>query len=349
MKNVKLYCLLLGWLLSSCYKDKDYLPTNINANDVIISLSATPSTISADGASFTFLTAELPLDAVDSKSNVVFTTTKGVFDNNSKTITFAATVVNDSGTNRRLAKVKLTSSTVIENADVTATVGSVSKVLSVSFTNLPFDTFLTVNASAASIPADGVSFTYINVEQPINILNDYTSITFTATSGSFDNGTKTITKPSATVLSGAEYKRLAQVRLTTSKTEENVSVEVAIKGTFKTIPINFVKAYPESVKIAVSAPAIATGFGNSLSITVSLLRTTGTPSINNTSNLSVVDTNGVNRGSFINYTTNSDITGAIVNKYTLGNDTYKGPLTITATSADATGKTIMDHVQITAQ
>jgi hypothetical protein len=336
MRKIKYYILPAMLFSSSCYHESEYLPTNVSSDQLIKSLAATAPAIPADAQSFTYIVAELPLDALDIRSVVVFTTTKGTFDNNSKTITLSATVVNDNGVNKRIAKAKLTSSAIIETADVTATVSNVSKTIPVSFTNLLFDSFLTIASFPASIPADGASFGYINIEQPLNILTDYTSIVFTTSNGLFDNGTKTITKSSATVLVNGVYKRVAQVRLIASKIVDSALVEVAVKGTSKNFTVNFLKALPDSVSISLSAPAIATGFANSVTITTSLIRSAGVPSLNNDATLTVTDTANVSRGSFINYSSKSDINGVIVNKFTLGSDTYKGKLIVTATAG--TGK-----------
>lgn len=349
MKKEFLLIFLMSFLFSSCYKEKDYEPAKVNADEVIVSLTATDPVITADGQSFTYILAELPTNAVDARSTVVFTTTKGTFDNNTKTISLAATLINDNNTNKRIAKVKLVSSTVIENADITATVSNVSKKIAVSFTNPAYDSFLSVSSSESAIQADGASTATITVEQPVNILSDYTSVTLVTTAGTFDNGTKTITKSSALVLVNGVYKRMAQVRITASKSEENANIEVAIKGTLKNHSISFQRAFPENIELSLSGASITTGFANSLQITTNLLRQKGIPTINNEATLEVVDTNNISRGILINYKTKSDASGQIINKLTLGTDTYKGVLKIIAKSKDALGNTITTENEILAQ
>lgn len=341
--------ILLCIIVFGCYRDKDYLPTKVNADEVILSLSATPDTIPADAQSFAYILAELPLDATDTKSTVTFTTSKGNFDNNSKTISQTAVLVNDNGSNKRIAKVKLFSTSQIDTAEISATVANVTKTTRVVFSNLLFDSFLTLSADQSSIPADGASYSLITVEQPLNIPVDYSAVTFTTTAGSFDNGSKTITKSSSTVLVNWVYKRLAQVRLTSSKNEEKATIEASIKGTLKTIVISFTKAFPEAIKAVVVNPFITSGVTNSLQITTNLLRSVGTPTIGNEASLKVIDSNNVARGSFINYTTKSDANGNIVNKYTLGTDPYKGALRIVAQGIDATGNALRDTVTISVQ
>ena len=333
-------------MLISCYHENDYLPTNINADQVIKSFAPVDSVIAGDGQSFTYLIAELPVEADNAKSTVTFTTSKGTFDNNTKTITQPATVINDNGTNRRIAKVKLVSIAQVDTAQISATVANITKYSRVVFSNLAYDSFLTVTADHNSIPADGASFTTLTVMQPLNLLSDYNSITFTTTSGTFDNGTKTISKSSGTVLINGSYQKMAQVRLTSSKNVETANVEVAIKGTTKNIAINFTRAYPENIKISIAAPYIASGIDGSQQITINLLRSKGTPSVGTVASLSVMDTNRVSLGTFINYNNLSDASGTIVNKFTLGTDTYKGTLKILAQTADSTGQTLRDSVNI---
>lgn len=350
MKNVRsILGLLLCIMASSCYHEDEYLPTNISADSIITQLSASVYTIPADGQSFTYIMAVLPIDAEDTRSTVTFTTTEGTFDNNTKTITQTANIINDNGTNKRIAKVKLTSSNQIQNAEVTATVFNFTKTITVSFTNLPFDSYLSISSTAADVPADGASYTYVNVDQPVSIISDYSSITFTTTAGLFDNGTKTITKSSSTILVNGIYKRTATVRLTSSKSVEIANVEVAIKGTSKNLSINFVKAFPDSIKLSVSAPSITQGYENSILITLNLIRSIGIPSINNDATISVMDANNVIKKSFVNYNTKSDANGQIINRFTMGNDPYKGILIITASGTDISGKVLSDISRIIAQ
>jgi len=340
-----LFCLLF----SSCYNEKDYLPTNINPDEVIAGLYASNPVLPADGQSFTYIIAELPVNAVDARSTVTFTTTRGTFDNNNKTIMLAATLVRDNGQNKRIAKVKLVSSSTIEIADVTASIGGTTKVVSVTFTNLALDSFLTVSATSNTIPADGASFTTIIAEQPVNVQGDYNSITFTATAGVFDNGTKIINKSSALVLVNGVYRRIAQVRLTASKLEESAAIEIAIKGTLKAYNVNFKKAYPESIALTLGALSISPGYANSVQINTNLLRGKGTPTVNNEATTIVVDTNNVRRGAFINYNTKSDINGQVINKFTLGTDNYKGKLRVVATAVDSVGNYLVAESEIIAQ
>jgi hypothetical protein len=350
MKKMILFPLLsicFCWL--ACYKEKAYLPTNVPADSVLVKVTSSDAALPADGLSFTFISAELPLSAVDNRSSVVFTTTRGTFDNNAKTITQAAVLVNDNGTNRRLARVKLIASSNVENADVTATVSNIAKTITVPFVSPAYDTYLTVMPSAGTMPADGASFVYLNVEQPLNVPLDNTSVVFTATSGTFDNGTKTITKSSTVTLVGGIYKRAVQVRFTSSKNLETAHIEVSTKSTLKATSVDFTKAFPESIKLSVGAPSIATGFANSVQVTTALSRLLGMPSVGCDATLAVTDTNNVVRGSFINYVGKSDGSGIVTNKFTLGTDTYKGKLNIIATTQDASGKVLIDKTQIIAQ
>lgn len=335
-------------IVSGCYHEDEYLPSNLGTTAVVKQLYATPDTIIADGMSFTYVFCELPIEAEDNRSSVVFTTTKGTFDNNSKTITMNATVVNDNGTNLRLAKVKLTSSTLVENANVTATAGGVTRDINVVFTNLDYDSFLSVYPTSVKVPADGASYTYIAVSQPVYLPADYSSITFTTTAGVFDNGTKTITKSAATVLVNGTYQKTVQVRLTAPTQVNTANIEAAIKGTSKTVSVNFTRAYPENISLSLGAGAISGGYGNSVQITTSLLRAVGIPSVGNDASLSVVDSTGAPRGSFINYATKSDASGFIINKFTMGNDTYKGRLTVIASTTDSTGKPLPATTQLIA-
>lgn len=348
MRKNKLLALAFIFLLFACYHEDDYLLTNIDAGQIIKNLYTTQDQILADGQSYTYIIAELPSDAVDSRASVVFTTTKGTFENNTKTITLLATMQNVEGQDKRIAKVKLISSVRIETAEVTATVANISKTIGVSFTNLPYEELLTVNSSAAEAPADGASAIYLTAEQPLNTADSQASIIFTTTAGNFDNGTRTITKPSVVTLIDGVYKRTSKVRLTSGKTVELASIDITTSVTAKSLTVDFVRAYPEYVNVTVSAAAIQTGFNNTMTITTQLLRSIGVPSINSEIALRVVDASGADHGTFINFNNKSNAEGKVVNSFTLGADTYQGPLFIKATATDAQGLPIISQYPITA-
>ncbi len=345
-KIIVVVCCIL--LFISCYKESDYQPANINTS--LITLSAADASIVGDGDAFTYITAELPLETRDDKSSVVFTTNKGTFENTQKTITKTATIQSVGGVNKRIAKVKLISSTKIEKATVEATIGDITKTVDVSFVSINYDALMTITTSGTQIPADGESSLLITVEQPLDTKDDYTSIVFTTSKGSFENGSKTITKPSTIILENSVYKRKSLVKLISSKKVETADIEISVKNTLKKLSIPFLNAFPETLKLSASALILSGGFANLLTVTTTLLRPVGTPSAQNISDLFVFDANKNKIGYFQNYLSSSDETGTIQNKFTLGDYTYKGALKIIAIGTNALGKTITsDTLFITAQ
>jgi hypothetical protein len=337
------FCFTLA--LSACYKEKDYLPSNVDYSKFLL-LSTSDSIIVADGESTSYITAEIPMEIRDDKASVVFTTNKGTFDNGTKTITKIATIQSINNVNKRIAKIKLTSSTKIEKATIEATVGDISQSLEVSFENINYDNLLLLSTVQSQISADGESSIDIIVDQPLDTKEEYTAISFSTTKGIFENNAKTISKSSVIVWDNGIYKRRAVVRLISSKKVENTDIEAGIKGYIKKTSVSFIKAFPESLKLSTTAISISPGYGNTLTITTTLSRQKGTPSIGNLATLMVSDSNRNSIGYFVNYNNVSDENGTISNKFTLGDLNYHGPLKIIAQSTDTNNQIIKDSIQI---
>lgn len=137
-------------------------------------------TLPADGSSKTTLTVmvkdENDAPVIDG-TTVLFTATAGTLDATS------ATTVNG------VASVGLTSSTAESVAQVTATVGGVSDIVSITFLPLGANA-LTLSASPGDLPADGVSASTITATVTDELgapVADGTVIAFSATSGSLSN------------------------------------------------------------------------------------------------------------------------------------------------------------------
>ncbi|WP_136466248.1 hypothetical protein [Flagellimonas onchidii] len=103
---------------------------------------------------------------------------------------------------------------------------------------------------------------------------------------------------------------------------------ISINGTVisKEVEITFSKAYPDSINVKSSSLTITPNSFEEIEITTELLRNIGNVSLNTIAETRVVDTNGTTRGIFNNYQNRTDSNGKIINKLTMGNDTYEGML-----------------------
>ena len=175
--------------------------TDIGAPDVgSVALSADPTTLPADGASSTTITAT----ALDVGGNPVpqgtlfyFSTDLGTFfpdnrdqDNDPQTQTLAT--IDDSGT----LIVSLIAGTTSGDAHVTALVGGVSQLLNVSIGNDAVVGAITLSATPTAIPADGASSSAVTArisDTSGNLMPKGTSVIFTTSLGAFSNGGTTQT------------------------------------------------------------------------------------------------------------------------------------------------------------
>ena len=175
-----------------------------------ITLSANPSSIPADGASSSTVTAQL-LDAYGNAVNqsnisVVFTTTLGTFSNGLSSITITT---QSAAVATGKVVVSLIAGTTSGIALIKCTAGGVTQATNVSIGTTAQVASLTLSASPSLIPADGVSSTAITAKlldingNPVNQAN--ISVVFTTTLGTFSNGLASITisTPSAATATGS--------------------------------------------------------------------------------------------------------------------------------------------------
>ena len=113
--------------------------------------------------------------------------------------------------------------------------------------------------------------------------------------------------------------------------------------------INFSKAYLNSITITSSTLTIIPNSFNEIDITTELIRDSGVVSLNSVVETVVKDTLGKVRGIFNNYKNKSNEEGKVLNKYTLGNDDYKGRLFVISTSLDSNNEVKSDTLTIYSQ
>ncbi len=105
----------------------------------------------------------------------------------------------------------------------------------------------------------------------------------------------------------------------------------------KQISINFVRAYPESITVSASSLEISPESFNTVTITTRLHRDNGTVTLGTIANTRAYDVSGNSIGIFVDYKDKTDADGKITNSFTLGNNTYTGPITIVGEAAGSNG------------
>jgi hypothetical protein len=118
-------------MLSSCYREDDYLLSNLD--DSFVKLSIESETLDADGMSSTGIFIEIPYGSKKEINKVLLRTSKGKFENDKQEIeaTLLNMVIN--GQNKKMAKAKLTSSQRVEHTTIEAKIGDIVKYADVEF------------------------------------------------------------------------------------------------------------------------------------------------------------------------------------------------------------------------
>jgi hypothetical protein len=119
-------------MLTAC----NYKENIVNPRDVIISMTAQPTTVEADGVSKVLITVQLPDYSLEGKRSITLTTSKGLFEVEGKNITTitAGNVTTQDGVHV-IGYVNLITSTDVGVATVKATSGNFSQSANITFKN----------------------------------------------------------------------------------------------------------------------------------------------------------------------------------------------------------------------
>jgi len=307
-----------------------------------ITLEADPGSIYADGNSASTITATIADSSgnpVHTGTEVNFSTTLGRFPNgNTSYKTKTPVPIVDGkpdplGTPTGKVSVSLTAGTVSGIAKVIVSSTSVSQTIYITFTG---DTAaITITASPTTIWADGISSSAI-MATLINSLgspvNPRTSVTFTTTLGSFQNGSQTYTITTVdttgiltTSLIAGTKTGTALVKATSVNVTQSVYVNLTEKG-----------GNPYNIALVADPTSIQADGSSSSKITATLTDSLGSPVDPGTS-----VTFSTTLGEFSNQTktieaSTLDDTGVVSVSLTSG--TTAGTATVTATSDGVTQK-----------
>jgi len=279
---------------------------------VITFTNSNPQTLAADGYDTINLTAHIQGDSDPDKRVITFTTDNGTFTNGLTTIS-----VNADNSGNASTAIK---GTVVSTATVKATVQTTfvaSKIINFTAPDPP--TAFKLNPITDGTSADGVTTVTIGAVVNKALLFTAQNVIFTTDGGTFGNGNASITQTADSSGNVTAYLK--------SSTFGTYHVSLSNNGVIQTVPVSFVKAVPDFIVLS-AATSLASGYANTLAIAIALKRNIGATSPNFLMDYKAVDVNGLGTGIFSSGTA-SDASGNAAVNFTMGNSSYKGPVTIT--------------------
>lgn len=194
-----------------------------------------------------------------------------------------------------------------------------------------------------TVAADASSSAKIVAQISPDAAPERRKVVFKTSSGSFKNGSG----DSVVVEANKDFQATAYLTSIKTLTSE-VSIKARSVKSDVTRKIEFTKAYPDKIAVTVDSFAIENNFKSEVLITASLsLNNGGKPSVGHRVNFKATDQGGHDLGHFLNGQdfafTGAD--GKTSIRYSAGETSYKGPLTITAVTATSDGTSI-NHATI---
>jgi hypothetical protein len=197
-----------------------------------------------------------------------------------------------------------------------------------------------------SLIADGVSKAIISVELPNETITAKRAVQFTTTKGLFDvEGKNTISVLASDIYINGEKHVIAKTNLISDNEEGACVVSVKVQNYLRLDTINFIRAFPNSISVAVDKLNYKPDITAELSITVQLKRLTGEGKVSTGQfiKLAVFDRDGQSIGNFRNKTTMIDVDGKCVNTFSIPASLgYNGQIKIVATAANSYSTEISD-------
>ncbi|QKJ32821.1 hypothetical protein HQ865_24715 [Mucilaginibacter mali] len=281
--------------------------------DNIFTLAPFTDNVAADGTTTLVLTAVINKSLPATAQSIVFTAdNSATFSNNTGTITIPA-----DATGNAIAYLKKSAEGPVH---VTMTDLGVTRSITVNFIAPNADNIFTIAPFIDNIMADGVSTMVLTAAVNKKLPVASQTVTFTADNGAtFSNG-----NPSVTATADAAGNAITYLKKTV---EGPVHVTMASGGATRSLTVNFTRAVPDNMLLT-NNPAMTSGFGNNLSINISLLKTIGKPATGYLFSYNATDSSGNLLGIFSNGTA-SDANGAATVNFTTGNSPYKGIVKIT--------------------
>jgi hypothetical protein len=281
----------------------------------VIKLTATPAQVEADGTAPIELRAQI--NAGVATRTVSFTTTNGTFTPNANPP--VRDLPNRPTDADGVAVAQLYASGQAGTAVVTASAGGFSDSQTVVFTPLT----LRLSLSSASVDADGASTIELRAETPKGATR---LVSFTTTNGSFEPGTSNRSAPNRPT----NVDGIAVAQLYAPNSIGSAIVTATSSGFSDSQTVTFAAAAPDFISLAASPLSVRAIDTNSTTLTATLSRVVGVPSVNTLVEFVVVsDVTGVGFGRF-EEVTRSDGEGKATGRFVPGSAAPPGLATLTA-------------------
>ena len=305
-----------------------YSPNKVIAPDEVLSLTATPETIAANGFSTSRITAKIN-PVANRVLTIAFSSAGGTLPSN-------ATRTPDGNGE---ASVFLTSEAVPKTATVTAEVKEgatvlVSRTVIVTFERASADSVLRLIVTPGEVEADGASSVELRAES--NPAAASRTVSFVATDGSFVKGASPAQLTLNNATAGADG--VARVQLFAPVTPGTALVTATANGFSASQTITFTLAAPDFMSLTATPLQISRASENNRTdLTAALSRAIGVVSRNTRVDFSIVnDVSGQSFGRFQSIT-RSDASGNVTAQFVPGTAAPLGLATITAQVPDKPG------------
>jgi len=195
-----------------------------------------------------------------------------------------------------------------------------------------------LTASMSSPPADGATQVTIVANIPAETVPADYSLNFFSTMGLFYDSQKSSTTIQSLAPTLGSSNRVATAILVSPADTGMATVTVTAQDISRSINLHFVQALPQTMTVAVDKQFITIDPTVEATLTVTLARSTGTPTAGTYVQVSAVDSQGKTVGSFRNGAIMpSDKTGATAFHFSAYPGPYTGPVNFTVTTTGVQG------------
>ena len=282
-------------------------------------VSFAPEAPLADGATVVTLTLSMNPAVLPADKKIVLTTTAGTFLGATATVNAS---VNEAG----VAYAQLKAPSSPGKAIVSMTAAAVTSYTEIVFAQAPSnDGILKVTATPSTQLADGASTIAIDVAVDTTPRPAAgTKVSLGTTAGTFLGGTTSNEVP-------VNDSGLAHARLKAPAEPAVALLTATMGGTTRFSEILFTPAPPTEVRVTTSAFSTKAGAENAITVTATLVRTSGTPSAGVTVTFTA-DIPGGTTGEFGQFSPRSatSTSSTATSQFTAGATPYRGPVIIRA-------------------
>lgn len=235
-----------------------------------IQLTASPTSIPADGFSRTTLVATITSDTPSDRRTVTFTASKGTLVNG--TVMNMRSTISVVAGRDNTARAELVSSKSLETSEVTATLDGVTEAVdrvTVRFEAPDPTRLLQISTSATNAPADGQTVVQVTATIAPDTPDADRTVSFTTTAGTFVDSNSKQTSRKA----DASNKATVDLKADSSIVTALLRATAGVASAETTLP--FVRALPDYMIVNLGASTIKADSTTQVAITVDLRRNVG--------------------------------------------------------------------------